>query len=57
MSLRDVMQFLDEYETCVLATVSVDGKPQSATVGFSCSKDPNYKEFPLLKNIIKGIAK
>lgn len=35
MNLRDVRQFLDEHDTCVLATVSADGKPQSATVGFS----------------------
>lgn len=39
MSLTDVKQFLDEHDTCVLATVSADGRPQSATVGFSFSKD------------------
>ncbi len=39
MSLIDVRQFLDEHDTCVLATVNADGKPQSATVGFSIDEN------------------
>lgn len=39
MNLNDVIKFLDEHDTCVLATVSADGKPQSATVGFSFGDD------------------
>lgn len=39
MSLADVSKFLDENDTCVLATVSADGVPQAATVGFSHASD------------------
>lgn len=39
MSLVDVSKFFDENDTCVLATVSADGKPQAATVGFSHGQD------------------
>lgn len=35
MNLDDVKQFLDQFETCVIATVNSMGQPQAATVGFS----------------------
>lgn len=38
MSLDDVKQFLDGFETCVIATNSGD-QPQAATVGFSVDDD------------------
>ncbi len=39
MNLTDVSTFLAENDTCVLATVSDDGMPQAATVGFSHGSD------------------
>lgn len=35
MSLEDAKKFMNEHETCVLATTHADGSPQAATVGFS----------------------
>ncbi len=35
MNLQTVSEFLDNQETCVLSTVSNEGWPMSATVGFS----------------------
>ncbi len=35
MNLQTVSEFLDTQETCVLSTVSSEGWPMSATVGFS----------------------
>lgn len=42
MSLTDVKQFLDEHDTCVLATVNIDGKPQAASVGYSVDGEFNF---------------
>lgn len=41
MSLQDAANFLDQHDTCVIATVSTDGKPEAATVGFS--HDESFK--------------
>ncbi len=35
MSLRRASEFLNQHQTCVLATVNSVGTPQAATVGFS----------------------
>lgn len=40
MSLIKAKQFIGRFHTCVLATVTKDGLPQSATVGLSC--DDNF---------------
>ena len=39
MILQNAKQFLDQFETCVLATVGRNGRPQAATVGFSVDDD------------------
>lgn len=35
MNLETVKQFLEGFDDCVIATVSADGMPEAATVGFS----------------------
>lgn len=35
MNLEDVKQFVNQFETCVITTVSVDGQPEAVTVGLS----------------------
>ena len=39
MNIDTVKQFLAEFDDCVIATVSADGKPEAATVGFSCDEN------------------
>lgn len=39
MNLDNVKRFLDQFETCVIATVSKSGQPGAATVGFSVDED------------------
>lgn len=39
MKLQDITEFLNQFETCVIATVDQDGKPEAATVGFSVDDD------------------
>lgn len=36
MNLTDAKQFIDEHQTCVIATTSSDLQPEAATVGVSC---------------------
>lgn len=35
MSLEAAKQFLNQFETCIVATADANGQPQAATVGFS----------------------
>lgn len=39
MSIQDVREFLNQFETCVIATVDSSGQPEAATVGFSVDSD------------------
>lgn len=39
MNFDEVTKFLNQHETCVLATVDSNGQPQAATVGFSHADD------------------
>lgn len=42
MSIQKAFEFIKENETCVLATVTKDGVPQAATVGYSVDGDFNF---------------
>lgn len=42
MSIKKAFEFLKDNETCVLATVTKDGVPQAATVGYSVDGDFNF---------------
>lgn len=35
MTISSVLQFMNKFETCVIATVNANGQPEAATVGFS----------------------
>lgn len=35
MNLQDVKQFLNQFDTCVIATTNASSQPEAATVGFS----------------------
>ena len=39
MNLDNVKEFIDDLDCCVIATVGNDGKPEAATVGFSCDEN------------------
>ncbi len=39
MNIQDVKEFLNHFETCVVATVGNDEQPEAATVGFSVDDD------------------
>lgn len=69
MSIKKSLEFLKENETCVLATVTKDGTPQAATVGYSVGEDFSFligtnkstRKYQNLKNnnrvaLVVGIA-
>lgn len=41
MNMQQIHEFLNSHQTCVLASVNIDGQPQAATVGFS--HDDNFQ--------------
>lgn len=41
--ITSVNEFLSSCKTCVIATVSKDGKPQAATIGFYHDPENSYK--------------
>lgn len=42
MSIKNALEFLKVSEACVLTTVTKDGLPQAATVGYSVDGDFNF---------------
>lgn len=39
MNIKTVKQFMEQYKTCVIATVGSSGQPEAATVGISVDGD------------------